>query len=123
VQLRKEHVMRTRANGQELTVDGVLEDLRKLWSETRRTTSDYLELEKDLRSLLQVEKSRAFDEGIQLGARVEHRYAVQAVATAALHVLGKDVGDGEINLGSLGTWWPSFDMALGPKDQEGEFPR
>jgi hypothetical protein len=45
-----------------------------------------------------------FDEGFQLGAKVEHRVAVEAVATALLEILGKDAGDGIINLGAAG-WW------------------
>jgi hypothetical protein len=45
-----------------------------------------------------------FDEGFQLGAKVEHRVAVEAVANALLDILGKDAGDGYINLGAAG-WW------------------
>lgn len=94
---------RTRANGEELTVDGVLEDLRGLWSKTREVDTVYFELEKDLRSLVAEERRKAFDAGMQLGAKVEHRVAVEALQQAALTVLGKDRGDGAINLGALGT--------------------
>lgn len=45
-----------------------------------------------------------FDEGFQLGAKVEHRVAVEAVAGALLDILGKDAGDGVINLGAAGRW-------------------
>lgn len=45
-----------------------------------------------------------FDEGFQLGARVEHGAAVAVVAGALLDILGKDAGDGIINLGAAGYW-------------------
>lgn len=45
-----------------------------------------------------------FDKGMQLGARVEHRVAVEAVANALLNILGKDAGDGVISLGAAGDW-------------------
>ena len=48
--------------------------------------------------------SQDFDEGFQLGARVEHRVAVEAVAGALLDILGKDAGDGIISLGTAGYW-------------------
>jgi hypothetical protein len=45
-----------------------------------------------------------FDEGFQLGARVEHGVAVEAVVNALLNILGKDPGDGIIDLGAAGRW-------------------
>ena len=45
-----------------------------------------------------------FDEGFQLGAQVEHGHAVEAVANALLNILGKDAGDGIIDLGAAGRW-------------------
>jgi hypothetical protein len=44
----------------------------------------------------------SFGKGAQFGARVEQRVAVEALQQAALAVLGKDRGDGPINLGALG---------------------
>ena len=52
-----------------------------------------------------VRNAEAFDEGMRLGTRVEHRVAVQAIVTALLEVMGKDPGDGPINLGAAGTWF------------------
>lgn len=46
----------------------------------------------------------AFDRGFQLAARVEQRAAELAAATLVLKVLGKDGGDGVIDLGALGKW-------------------
>lgn len=54
------------------------------------------------------EAETGFDAGFQLGASVEHREAVAAVANALLAVLGKDAADGSINLGAAGRWaWES----------------
>ena len=44
-----------------------------------------------------------FDAGFQLAAQVEQRAAREALARYALEVLGKDAGDGAIDLGALGT--------------------
>jgi len=110
--------MRTRGNGQPLSEQGILEDARNAVDGT-----DFYEVEKDLRALISSKTREAFDAGMQLGAKVEHRVAVEAISTAMLHVLGKDVGDGEINLGAAGSWWPSFEVAIGPKDREGSFKR
>ena len=109
---------RTRGNGEELTASGILWDARRAKSPT-----EFHEVSRDLSELIAREARAAFDQGMQLGAKVEHGVAVEAIATAALHVLGKDVGDGEINLGALGSWWPSFETAIGPKDQEGKVQR
>lgn len=46
----------------------------------------------------------AFTGGMQLGAEVEHKVAVAAVANALLNILGKDAGDGIIDLGAAGRW-------------------
>lgn len=117
---------RTRANGEELTAAGLAEDILA-FGQRCGEDAEARELGRDLYEVvLRAERraaSSAFSEGMQLGSRIEHRVAVEAVVTAALHVLGKDVGDGEISLGALGTWWPSFDTAIGPKDQEGGYPR
>jgi len=45
-----------------------------------------------------------FANGFQLGARVEHRVAVEAAVNALLAILGKDAGDGVIDLGAAGEW-------------------
>lgn len=44
----------------------------------------------------------AFHEGLELGAKVEQRVAREALQQAVLRVLGKDRGDGAIDLGALG---------------------
>ena len=46
----------------------------------------------------------SFDEGFKLGAKVEYRAALEAAANALLDILGKDAGDGIINLGAAGHW-------------------
>lgn len=98
--------MRTRGNGQELTAAGLAEDILA-FGQRFGEDAEARELAKDLYEVvLKAEKrasSRAFSEGMQLGAKVEHRVAVEAIQQAALSVLGKDRGDGEINLGALGT--------------------
>ena len=48
--------------------------------------------------------SKDFDEGLALGSRVATRHATAAVAGALLDILGKDLGDGIINLGAAGYW-------------------
>lgn len=58
----------------------------------------------DFRALLHDVRRDAFDAGLQLGAQVEHKAAREAIARAALAVLGKDAGDGPVNLGALGEW-------------------
>lgn len=55
---------------------------------------------------------RAFGEGMQLGAKVEHQAAIEAIATAALHILCKDPGDGVIDLGALGKWYATDSVAV-----------
>jgi len=113
---------RTRGNGEELTAAGLAQDILA-FGQRFGEDAEARELGRDLYEVVlkaeQRATSKAFGEGMQLGAKVEHRVAVEALATAALHVLGKDVGDGEIHLGALGSWWPSFDIAIGPKGQEG----
>ncbi|HEY6006845.1 MAG TPA: hypothetical protein VIU40_00860, partial [Geobacteraceae bacterium] len=47
-------------------------------------------------------QSRAFDEGVQIGAQTEHNAARRAVAGAVLGILGKDRADGPVDLGALG---------------------
>jgi len=91
--------MRTRANGQPLSVLGVIEDARRL-----NDDASPWELSKDIRELLARERRAAFDEGFQLAAKVEHRATVEAVATMVLAVLGKDAADGWVDVGALGTW-------------------
>lgn len=95
--------MRTRGNGQPLSESGILEDAIQLGLDDKVTPSAYFELAKDLASLIGRERQIAFDEGMKLGARVENRTAVQALQQAALTVLGKDRGDGAIDLGALGS--------------------
>lgn len=48
--------------------------------------------------------NRARRRGFQLGARVANDAAVEAIAQAALAILGKDRADGAIDLGALGVW-------------------
>jgi hypothetical protein len=114
--------MRTRQNGEELTAAGLAEDILA-FGQRCGEDSEARELGRDLYEVVLRAEQRAtsigFADGMQLGAKIEHRVAVEAVATAALHVLGKDIGDGEIALGALGSWWPSFETAIGPKGQEG----
>jgi hypothetical protein len=64
----------------------------------------------------QSESSIAFGEGVQLGARVENRVAVQAIVTSLLTVLGKDRGDGVIDLGAAGRWYPASDGGMATKE-------
>lgn len=64
----------------------------------------------------QRKENKAYTEGMALGARIEHKVAVQAVVTALLAILGKDPGDGPIDLGAAGTWFAgSGDHALAEK--------
>ena len=102
--------MRTRRDGTQLTLDGALEDAVELGRRMEaggltnsQAASEFFELGKDIRELVNRERKIAFDEGMQLGARVEHRVAVEALQQAALTVLGKDRGDGAIDLGALGS--------------------
>lgn len=44
--------------------------------------------------------------GFRLGGQVESDYALKAVVTALLMVLGKDQADGIIDLGAAGRWYP-----------------
>jgi hypothetical protein len=117
--------MRTRQNGEELTAAGLAEDIIAFGDEMADDGHSVAarELGRDLYEVVLRAEQRAtsvgFADGMQLGAKIEHRVAVEAIATAALHVLGKDIGDGEIKLGALGSWWPSFETAIGPKGQEG----
>lgn len=46
-----------------------------------------------------------FDEGFQQAAAIEQERARADVAAYALRVLGKERGDGEVNLGALGLWF------------------
>lgn len=50
-----------------------------------------------------------FTEGMHFGSRIATKVAVQAIATAALNVLGKDGADGIIDLGALGGWHAADD--------------
>jgi hypothetical protein len=89
---------RTRKDGSAITLEGLCYDIMDVAGHS----AEGFELTKDLRSLLTQVRSEAFDSGMALGARVEHRVAVEALQQAALKVLGKDRGDGGINLGVLG---------------------
>ena len=113
--------MRTRGNGEPLSIEGLLEDARELdWErdvEVWEWNKDLHEVIGRERQMARQAERGAFDDGFQLGAKVEHRVAVEAVVTAALHILGKDIGDGEIDLGSLGRWWPSYEVAIGPGER------
>jgi hypothetical protein len=96
--------VRTRANGQPLTAQGIIEDALALESDPnrgRRSTRIH-ELDRDLRELLTQEYKTGFDAGFQLAAQVEQRVAREALARYALEVLGKDRADGEVDLGALG---------------------
>ncbi len=61
-------------------------------------------------------RAAAFDEGMQLGAQVEQRNAREALASAVLAVLGKDAGDGDIQLGALGTWRATLADGVGARE-------
>ncbi len=52
---------------------------------------------------------KSFDEGFQLGASIAHESTVDIMADALLRVLGKDRGDGYIDLGAAGRWYPGTD--------------
>ena len=96
--------MRTRANGQPITAQGIIEDALALEGDPnrgRRSTRIH-EVGRDLAALLAQERATAFDAGFQLAAQVEQRAARGALARYALEVLGKDGADGEIDLGALG---------------------
>jgi len=62
-----------------------------------------------------VARREGFDDGVQLGAKVEHDAAVAALADALLRVLGKDRGDGYIDLGAAGRWYPGADNGRAEK--------
>ena len=69
-----------------------------------------LQLHEDLRlrfndALVALEHA-AWMRGWDLGGSIERRVAEEAVTAAALRVLGKDRGDGIIDLGALGRWYP-----------------
>jgi hypothetical protein len=49
-------------------------------------------------------RAEAFDKGFQLGAKIERRAVLEVTAGALLEVLGKDAGDGVIDLGAAGRW-------------------
>jgi hypothetical protein len=59
---------------------------------------------RDLAGCAASDARAAYSDGMNLGARVEHKAAVAAIAEAALHVLGQDRGDGATDLGRLGEW-------------------
>lgn len=44
----------------------------------------------------------AFDQGLNLGSKIVHDEAVATIGQAVLRILGKDRGDGIIDLGALG---------------------
>jgi hypothetical protein len=90
---------RTRSNGQPLSVEGFQSDL----FEVAGHSPEVWELFRDFQALLGEQRAASFDAGMQLGAKVEHRVAVEAIQQAALTVLGKDRGDGAIQLGALGS--------------------
>lgn len=48
---------------------------------------------------------KSFDNGMQLGSKLNQSHARQVMATAVLGMLGKDAGDGVIDLGTLGRWF------------------
>lgn len=52
-----------------------------------------------------------FNAGVQFGGKVENRVAVEAIANSLLTVMGKDAGDGVIDLGAAGRW--AFDSREG----------
>ena len=56
-----------------------------------------------LKLMLRNVRREAFGAGFQQAAQVEQRAAREALARYALEVLGKDAGDGAIDLGALGT--------------------
>ncbi|MES2156051.1 MAG: hypothetical protein V4510_13035 [bacterium] len=103
---------RTRGNGSELSWDGLEADIRLMAEHAEEYPLGVTahELRNDAQELARRSEGRlvtqreAFDEGFQQGARIEHAAAVAAAANALLNILGKDAGDGLIDLGAAGTW-------------------
>ncbi len=98
--------MRTTRNGDSLSAASLL------YAAIETDFNDEVELRefgKDLRSFGQQCQAEGFDKGMQLGAKVENGVAVQALVTALLRVIGDDQGDGFIDLGKVGTWYPGKD--------------
>lgn len=100
---------RTRWNGENISAQGILDDAIRLGEsiEHRPVGSpvdaiELHELQRDISELIFRERRDAFNDGLQLGSKVEHRVAVEALQVAALAILGKDRGDGAIDLGALG---------------------
>jgi hypothetical protein len=95
--------MRVRANGDKLTWNGLEADILYGSDSNNGRVAWAHEIRRDAQELGRQE----WDEGVHLGARIEHKVALEAVANALLEILGKDAGDGIINLGAAGTWGKS----------------
>ena len=107
--------MRTRRNGEELTVLGLVEDFYEV-ADASNDEAEKREFAKDLRYLAANQRTKGFTEGVDFGAQVENRVAVQAIVSSLLTVLGKDPGDGIIDLGAAGRWYPGADGGLATKE-------
>lgn len=66
-------------------------------------------LAEDLRVEHERELAEQWTDGMQFGAKVENKVALRAVVGALLVILGKDQGDGVIDLGAAGRWYPAAD--------------
>jgi len=115
---------RTRGNGEELTAAGLAKDLLAFGQRFGEDV-EARELGRDLYEVVLLAQQRGerqgrslgFAEGMQLGAKIENRIAVQALVTALLKVIGDDQGDGYIDLGKVGTWFPGPDGGSATKKE------
>lgn len=112
---------RTRGNGEELTAAGLAKDILAFGQrfgeddEARELGHDLIEVVHRAR---QEARGLGFADGMQLGAKVENGVAVQALVTALLKVIGDDQGDGYIDLGKVGTWFPGPDGGSATKKEK-----
>ena len=95
--------MRTRGNGEPLGPEGLAEDIMAAVPGAAGR-----ELAKDAYHVMVMaarrEQSAAFDRGFQMAAKLEQGRARAEMARFVLSMLGKDAGDGRIDLGALGQW-------------------
>ena len=63
-------------------------------------------------------RKAGFDAGFNLAARVEQHNARAALGRYVLEVLGKDRGDGLIDLGALGLWHAGSERFDGAREVE-----
>jgi predicted RNA-binding Zn ribbon-like protein len=82
--------------------DAIVELVAAVVDHDSITMDDWLATRRHIRALVNRVSQAAFQEGFQMAARIEQAAAKAALAEYALVVLGKDRGDGEIDLGALG---------------------